>query len=261
MATIFHTWPYGRFTDIKSNLKWKKLHRVNQGSYFLGGCFSNRDHLRAIIKFRRESQPSINRSNETSCVFPALKPKSHFPPQSTVPHRSDSSSEANSNCCHWSDTWSHFEYRVVSPAQMAILQITSSGRSLMYNGKSVGPRMEASRTPVLPGSSYEDLRSRTTWSHLLLRKKGIRPNIWPEIPYDLSLWKRPACQSLLKAFISNTAAPVAPDLLKALAILSDTTVRKSAVHWEDLKPYWKLENRPHFSRWLTILLFTSFLKT
>ena len=30
---------------------------------------------------------------------------------------------------------------------------------------------------------------------------------------------------------------VAPDLLKALAILSDTNVRRSAVDREDLKPY------------------------
>ena len=30
-------------------------------------------------------------------------------------------------------------------------------------------------------------------------------------------------------------------MLKALAILSDTTVRRSAVDREDLKPYWKSE--------------------
>ena len=36
--------------------------------------------------------------------------------------------------------------------------------------------------------------------------------------------------------ISSATARVAPDLLKALAILSDTTVRKSAVDREDLKP-------------------------
>ena len=30
-----------------------------------------------------------------------------------------------------------------------------------------------------------------------------------------------------------------PDLLKALAILSDKTFRRSAVDQEDLKPYWK----------------------
>ena len=41
--------------------------------------------------------------------------------------------------------------------------------------------------------------------------------------------------------ISSATAQVAPDPLKALAILSDTTVRRSAVDREDLKPYWKSE--------------------
>ena len=41
--------------------------------------------------------------------------------------------------------------------------------------------------------------------------------------------------------ILNATARVAQDLLKALAILSDTTVRRSAVDREDLKPYWKSE--------------------
>ena len=39
-----------------------------------------------------------------------------------------------------------------------------------------------------------------------------------------------------------------PNLLKAPAILLDTTVRKFAVDQEDLKPYRKSEKRPHFSR-------------
>ena len=41
----------------------------------------------------------------------------------------------------------------------------------------------------------------------------------------------------------------------------DTTVRRYAVDREDLKPHnWKSEKRPHFSRWSTILLFTSHRK-
>ena len=48
--------------------------------------------------------------------------------------------------------------------------------------------------------------------------------------------------------ISSGTARVAPDLLKALGILSDTTVRRSAVDPEDLKSWWKSEKRPHFSR-------------
>ena len=48
--------------------------------------------------------------------------------------------------------------------------------------------------------------------------------------------------------ISSVTAGVAPDLLKALAIISDTTVIRSAADREDLKPYWESEKRPHFSR-------------
>ena len=89
-----------------------------------------------------------------------------------------------------------------------------------------------------------------------------RPNIWPEISHNLSLWRRPACQTLPKALdISSATAQVAPDLLKALAILPGATVRRSAVDREGLKPYWKSQKGSYFSRWATILLFTSFSKT
>ena len=46
--------------------------------------------------------------------------------------------------------------------------------------------------------------------------------------------------------ISIATAQVAPDLLKPLAIVSDTIVRRSAVDREDLKPYWKSE-KSHIS--------------
>ena len=91
--------------------------------------------------------------------------------------------------------------------------------------------MEPWGTPVLTRYSSEPFPFRTTLGCLLLRKKE-RPKIWPKIPEDLSLWRRPACQILPKA----------------LAILSDITVGRSAVDQEDLKPYWKSEKRPHFSR-------------
>ena len=41
--------------------------------------------------------------------------------------------------------------------------------------------------------------------------------------------------------IPSAPARVAPDLLKALAILSDTTAIRSAVDRKYLKPYWKSE--------------------
>ena len=52
---------------------------------------------------------------------------------------------------------------------------------------------------------------------------------------------------MLKALdVSSATAWVALDMLKALAILSDATVRRSAVDWEDLKPYWKLKKKTTF---------------
>ena len=57
---------------------------------------------------------------------------------------------------------------------------------------------------------------------------------------------RPACQILSDALkISSATAWLATSLLKAQAILSDTTVRRSAVDGEDLKPYWKPEKKSH----------------
>ena len=49
--------PYGRFIEIQSNLKGKKLHRTNQDSNSLVGIFNNRDNVRTPIQYRRESQP------------------------------------------------------------------------------------------------------------------------------------------------------------------------------------------------------------
>ena len=121
---------YNLLMEIQSNLRRKKLHRLNYGSNFLGGGFSNRENLRAPVQFRRVSQPqhlkrrfflridasifisystSVIRPVKSSWVFPALKSTSHFLPQLTVSRRSDSSSEANSSFCHRSDAWSHLE--------------------------------------------------------------------------------------------------------------------------------------------------------
>ena len=41
--------------------------------------------------------------------------------------------------------------------------------------------------------------------------------------------------------ISSIKAQVAADLLKAPAILSETTLWRSAVEWEDLETYWRSE--------------------
>ena len=46
--------------------------------------------------------------------------------------------------------------------------------------------------------------------------------------------------------LSSVTGQVIPDLLKTLAILSDATVRRSAVDQEDLKPYPKSEKKATF---------------
>ena len=126
----------------------------------------------------------------------------------------------------------------------------------MYSRESVVPRMGPWGIPAVTRYSCEDVPFRTTQSCLLLRKEEIRSNIWPEILKDLHLWRQSACQTLLKALnISSGTAPVAPDLLKVLAILSDTTVRISAVDQKDLKPYWKSAKKKHFSWRSKIQLF------
>ena len=55
--------------------------------------------------------------------------------------------------------------------------------------------------------------------------------------------------------VSSATVRVARDLFKDLAILSDTTFRRSAVDWEDLKPYWKSEKRPQVINNATIYKF------
>ena len=126
LTTVFHAWPYGRFIEIQSNIRTNKLHTTNQVSNFPGSSFSNRGNVKTPIQLRRETQPQdikrwfssrtglsifpsivpvlLDRSNETNWDFQALKSTSHF-----LPCRSDSSSEANSSCCHRWDAWSHLE--------------------------------------------------------------------------------------------------------------------------------------------------------
>ena len=80
MTTVFYAWPNHRFIEIQSNLRRKKLHRLNQGFKFPGARFSRRDNLRALIQFRRESQPQHLKEDFSSrtdpFIFTAIVPVS-----------------------------------------------------------------------------------------------------------------------------------------------------------------------------------------
>ena len=110
-----------------------------------------------------------------------------------------------------------------------MLKITS-GRSFIYIRESVGTTMQPWGTLELTGYSCEDFPSRTSQSHLLLRKKKkyLTQN---SIRYKFVKKANIRFGTLSKALdISSVTAGVAPHLLKALAILSDTTVRRSATN-------------------------------
>ena len=116
----------------------------------------------------------------------------------------------------------------------------------MNKRKRVGPRIEPCETPSLIANSGDHLSSKTTSSLRPLQKEEIIWKMSSVTPYAFSLWSRPLlCQTLSKALeMSKATAQMASDKFKVLAILSVTTVRRSAVDLDDPKPYWKSEKRP-----------------
>ena len=126
------------------------------------------------------------------------------------------------------------------------------GRSLMYSRKIVGPGMERWGTVALTRYYCKEFSPRTTKTSLLLQKDKMMPYTGPGIPYVLNFWRRPACHTITLALdISSVIAQI------TLIVLSNTTVTRSTVDQEELKPHWKSEQRPNFSRWSTSLLSTS----
>ena len=72
MTTVFHVWLNGRFIEIESNLRRKKLYRINQGYNFLGGNFNNRDNVRAQPNLEKKVNPSILKGNFSSRTKPSI---------------------------------------------------------------------------------------------------------------------------------------------------------------------------------------------
>ena len=118
MATVFHGRPYDKFIEMKVDFRRKVLRKMNQGSSFPQGSFSNGYSVRAVIQFRGErrvqylkrkffingrpsqfhikTQHLFEWSDEASSVLPALQSTSHFLRSPLLlSRRSDSSLEAN----------------------------------------------------------------------------------------------------------------------------------------------------------------------
>ena len=72
MTTVFHAKSYGRFIEIKSILREKKLHRRNHGSSFLGGSFSNRDNLGIQFNLEEKNSSKTLKDNFSSRIDPSI---------------------------------------------------------------------------------------------------------------------------------------------------------------------------------------------
>ena len=81
MTTVFHAWLYGRFAEIQSKLKRKKLNRSYQSSNIFGGNFSNRDNIRGQSnleeKVNLNNLKNIIKRNKAKClIWNTIKPTS-----------------------------------------------------------------------------------------------------------------------------------------------------------------------------------------
>ena len=60
MTTVFYAGPYGRFTEIKTNLKIKKLYGVHQDCNLIGGSSSDSNNVGPLIQYRREEKDNFS---------------------------------------------------------------------------------------------------------------------------------------------------------------------------------------------------------
>ena len=121
MRTVFHAWPYGGFIEIQSNLRRKKLHRTNQGSNFLGSSFNNRDNVRAPIHFHINSTSVFRPVKGNQLIFCSIEINKPLLVVATEDQMPD-----------------HIQIREQYHQHTALLQITLSGRSLMFSRKGLG---------------------------------------------------------------------------------------------------------------------------
>ena len=171
---------------------------------------------------------------------------------------SGSSSKVNSSCHCKSEAC-----RVVNGIinmYSNIMQVLSSWRSLFDNRKKSKTMNGALRDTNINGALYQRLFIKNHTNHTVYYREI---NIQAENPTSnfCKTWvvRKTRCKILSKALnIVSAAAPAVPDLLRVLAILMVTNVRRSAADLEHLLPYWKLEKIPYFLWWSASLLFIRF---
>ena len=62
MTIVFHEWWYDRFIEIQSNLRRKKLHRMNKATIFLEAVL--------VIEIMQEPQSNYFHINSTTVIRP-----------------------------------------------------------------------------------------------------------------------------------------------------------------------------------------------
>ena len=124
-----------------------------------------------------------------------------------------------------------------------ISQITSSRRSLLDSIVKyiLLSRMKPLGTPPLIGYSCQHFSSRTTRTCRLPTNELLRPITQAEIPQDLILWRKAACQTLSN--LSSATVQIGPHLLKDLTIPWDhgmPPIEEGGGWGLNLRFYWKI---------------------
>ena len=119
---------------------------------------------------------------------------------------------------------------------MYLLQIPSSGRSLLYSQKRVVPKMECYGKPAFMWNFRADFSSMSnqhnlwTMTWICIRLKFVSKSSVPKPARNLAFVKRYSCINLVHVKSPNH--------------LSETSVKRSAVKREDLPAYRNSEKRP-----------------
>ena len=93
--TLFQARPYGRFTEIQNDLRIKKLHRLNQGSDFLGHSFSEKNIYQNSNLIQKRRSVPVSAMIFLQQILPFL-PQQHQNYQISWTKRTDFFSELKS---------------------------------------------------------------------------------------------------------------------------------------------------------------------